>query len=107
MNPPARHSAFGEKTLLLFQALNVDSSNILLRSDDFYQQHGIEVWTRKEVSSAFSRSKNALWLCLSEETCFVWQVVSVNVADKTVKLHDGTVQPYTQLLISTGCRLET
>lgn len=63
----------------LSKALNVDSSNILLRSDDFYQQHGIEVWTRKEV-------------------------VSVNVTDKTVRLHDGTLQPYSQLLISTGCR---
>lgn len=38
---------------------------------------------------------------------FVCQVVSVNVTDKTVQLHDGALQPYSQLLISTGCRLET
>lgn len=66
----------------LFQALNLDSSSILLRSADFYQQYGIEVWTQKEV-------------------------VSVNPADKAVKLNDGTLQYYDQLLISTGCRLES
>ena len=33
----------------LFQAMNVDSSSILLRPSDFYQQYGIEVWTQKEV----------------------------------------------------------
>ncbi|XP_036979135.1 apoptosis inducing factor mitochondria associated 4 isoform X1 [Acanthopagrus latus] len=63
----------------LSKALNVDSSDILLRSSDFYQQYGIEVWTQKEV-------------------------VSVNPADKVVKLNDGTLQHYDQLLISTGCR---
>ncbi|XP_034461241.1 apoptosis inducing factor mitochondria associated 4 isoform X2 [Hippoglossus hippoglossus] len=63
----------------LSKAMNVDSSSILLRSSDFYQQHGIEMWTQKEV-------------------------VSVNPADKAVKLGDGTVQHYDQLLISTGCR---
>ncbi|XP_042342326.1 apoptosis inducing factor mitochondria associated 4 [Plectropomus leopardus] len=63
----------------LSKALNVDSSSILLRSGDFYQQYGIEVWTQKEV-------------------------VSVNPADKAVKLSDGTLQHYDQLLISTGCR---
>uniref|UniRef100_A0A671XKJ6 Apoptosis inducing factor mitochondria associated 4 n=1 Tax=Sparus aurata TaxID=8175 RepID=A0A671XKJ6_SPAAU len=63
----------------LSKALNVDSSGILLRSSDFYQQYGIEVWTQKEV-------------------------VSVNPADKAVKLNDGTLQHYDQLLISTGSR---
>lgn len=38
---------------------------------------------------------------------FVLQVVSVNPADKAVKLSDGTLQRYDQLLISTGCRLES
>lgn len=63
----------------LSKALNVDSSSILLRTGDFYQKYGIEVWTQKEV-------------------------VSVNPADKAVKLSDGTLQHYDQLLISTGCR---
>uniref|UniRef100_A0A672JIY8 Apoptosis inducing factor mitochondria associated 4 n=1 Tax=Salarias fasciatus TaxID=181472 RepID=A0A672JIY8_SALFA len=63
----------------LSKALNVDSGSILLRSADFYQQYGIEVRTQTEV-------------------------VSVNSDDKVVKMSDGTVQQYDQLLISTGCR---
>lgn len=63
----------------LSKAMNVESSSILLRSSDFYQQYGIEVWTEKEV-------------------------VSVNPADKVVKLSDGALQRYDQLLISTGSR---
>ncbi|XP_062275381.1 apoptosis inducing factor mitochondria associated 4 [Scomber scombrus] len=63
----------------LSKAMNVDSSSILLRSSDFLQQHGIEVWTQKEV-------------------------VSVNIPEKTVKLSDGSLQHYDKLLISTGCR---
>ncbi|PWA20536.1 hypothetical protein CCH79_00003784 [Gambusia affinis] len=63
----------------LSKAMNVESSSILLRQHDFYQQHGIEMWTGKEV-------------------------VSVNSADKVVKMSDGTSQRYDQLLISTGCR---
>ncbi|XP_032361762.1 apoptosis inducing factor mitochondria associated 4 [Etheostoma spectabile] len=63
----------------LSKAMDLDSSSILLRPSDFYQQYGIEVWTQKEV-------------------------VSVNPADKVVKLGDGTLQHYDQLLISTGCR---
>uniref|UniRef100_A0A8D3CHA3 Apoptosis inducing factor mitochondria associated 4 n=1 Tax=Scophthalmus maximus TaxID=52904 RepID=A0A8D3CHA3_SCOMX len=63
----------------LSKAMNLDSSSILLRTGDFYQQYGIEVWTHKEV-------------------------VSVNPADKVVKLSDGILQQYDQLLISTGCR---
>lgn len=63
----------------LSKALSVDSSSILLRSSDFYQQYGIEVWTQKEV-------------------------VSINPAEKVVKLNDGSLQQYDQLLISTGCR---
>ncbi|RVE64778.1 hypothetical protein OJAV_G00129220 [Oryzias javanicus] len=63
----------------LSKVMNVESSSILLRPADFYQQYGIEVWTIKEV-------------------------VSVNPADKAVKMSDGTVQHYDQLLISTGCR---
>ncbi|XP_039986021.1 apoptosis inducing factor mitochondria associated 4 [Xiphias gladius] len=65
----------------LSKAMNVESSSILLRPSDFYQQYGIEVWTQKEV-------------------------VSVNPADKTVKLSDGILQHYDQLLISTGCRAQ-
>uniref|UniRef100_A0A7N8YEC9 Apoptosis inducing factor mitochondria associated 4 n=1 Tax=Mastacembelus armatus TaxID=205130 RepID=A0A7N8YEC9_9TELE len=63
----------------LSKAMNLDVSSILLRSGDFYQQYGIEVWTQKEV-------------------------VSVNPADKTVKLSDGALQHYDQLLVSTGCK---
>lgn len=63
----------------LSKAMDVDSSNILLRSYDFFQEFGIEVWTQKEV-------------------------VTVNTADKVVKLSDGSLQSYDQLLISTGCR---
>ncbi|KAM7413269.1 hypothetical protein PAMA_020584 [Pampus argenteus] len=63
----------------LSKAMNVDSSSILLRSSDFLQQYGIEVWTQKEV-------------------------VSVNPPKKTVKMSDGTLHHYDQLLISTGCR---
>ncbi|XP_030237826.1 apoptosis inducing factor mitochondria associated 4 [Gadus morhua] len=63
----------------LSKALNSESSQILLRSEDFFKQYGIEVWTQKEV-------------------------VSVEPVDKVVRLSDGTVQPYDQLLISTGCR---
>uniref|UniRef100_A0A3P9CDE3 Apoptosis inducing factor mitochondria associated 4 n=1 Tax=Maylandia zebra TaxID=106582 RepID=A0A3P9CDE3_9CICH len=63
----------------LSKALNVESSSILLRPDDFYQRYGMEMWTKKEV-------------------------VSVNPAKKEVKMSDGTLQRYDQLLIATGCR---
>ncbi|KAM4589690.1 apoptosis inducing factor mitochondria associated 4 isoform 1-T1 [Fundulus diaphanus] len=63
----------------LSKAMNVESSDILLRPHDFYQQHGIEMWTGKEV-------------------------VSVNPAEKYVKMSDGTSERYDQLLLSTGCR---
>ncbi|MED6271881.1 hypothetical protein CHARACLAT_024763 [Characodon lateralis] len=63
----------------LSKVMNVESSSILLRPHDFYQQHGIEMWTRKEV-------------------------VSVNPAKKFVKMSDGTSERYDQLLLSTGCR---
>ena len=41
------------------------------------------------------------------EMCLVLQVVLVNTVDKAVKLNDGTLQRYDQLLISTGCRLNS
>lgn len=63
----------------LSKAMNVDSSSILLRSKDFYQEFGIDVWTQKEV-------------------------VSVNSTEKFVKMSDGTLQHYDQLLLATGCR---
>ncbi|CAL8361386.1 unnamed protein product [Merluccius merluccius] len=63
----------------LSKAMNSDSSKILLRTEDFFKQYGIEVWTQKEV-------------------------VSVEPISKVVKLNDDTVQPYDQLLVSTGCR---
>uniref|UniRef100_A0A8C7YHZ2 Apoptosis inducing factor mitochondria associated 4 n=1 Tax=Oryzias sinensis TaxID=183150 RepID=A0A8C7YHZ2_9TELE len=63
----------------LSKVMNVESSSILLRPAEFYQQYGIEVWTNKEV-------------------------VSVNPGDKLVKMNDGALQHYDQLLISTGSR---
>ncbi|XP_028856439.1 apoptosis inducing factor mitochondria associated 4 isoform X2 [Denticeps clupeoides] len=63
----------------LSKALNVESGNILLRQSDFLQEHGIEVWTQREV-------------------------ISVDTGAKTVALGDGTVHGYNQLLIATGCR---
>ncbi|KAK7882098.1 hypothetical protein WMY93_028272 [Mugilogobius chulae] len=63
----------------LSKAMNIDSSNILLRSCDFFQEFGIDLWTQKEV-------------------------VSVNTVDKLVKLCDGSLQHYDQLLVATGCR---
>lgn len=89
--------------------MNVDSSSILLRPSEFFQQYGIDVWTQKEVRSqkdylsCIYKDWCSLWSC--EEICFVLQVVSVNTDDKKVKLSDGTLQNYDQLLISTGCRL--
>uniref|UniRef100_A0A8C6SF68 Apoptosis inducing factor mitochondria associated 4 n=1 Tax=Neogobius melanostomus TaxID=47308 RepID=A0A8C6SF68_9GOBI len=53
------------------------TNKILLRSHDFFHEFGIELWTQKEV-------------------------ISVNTADKVVKLSDGSLQRYDQLLISTG-----
>uniref|UniRef100_A0A8C4YYI5 Rieske domain-containing protein n=1 Tax=Gadus morhua TaxID=8049 RepID=A0A8C4YYI5_GADMO len=38
----------------LSKALNSESSQILLRSEDFFKQYGIEVWTQKEVGSVNS-----------------------------------------------------
>ncbi|XP_037533407.1 apoptosis inducing factor mitochondria associated 4 [Nematolebias whitei] len=63
----------------LSKAMNVESGSILLRSSDFYQQHGIEIRTGKEV-------------------------MSVHPADKLVMMNDGTSEHYDQLLIASGCR---
>ncbi|XP_054650213.1 apoptosis inducing factor mitochondria associated 4 [Dunckerocampus dactyliophorus] len=63
----------------LSKALNVDSSSIILRSSDFFQQYGIEVRTQQEA-------------------------VTLNTRDKTVKMKDGALLHYDQVLISTGCR---
>ncbi|XP_049582666.1 apoptosis inducing factor mitochondria associated 4 [Syngnathus scovelli] len=61
------------------KALNENSSSIVLRSNEFFQQYGIEVRTEQEA-------------------------VSVNTQDKAVKMKDGSLLRYDQLLISTGCR---
>ncbi|XP_017345668.1 apoptosis inducing factor mitochondria associated 4 [Ictalurus punctatus] len=63
----------------LSKAMNIESEKILLRSSDFLKQHGIEVWTEKEV-------------------------VSIDTEEHTVSFHDGTTQHYNQLLIATGAR---
>ncbi|XP_053503511.1 apoptosis inducing factor mitochondria associated 4 isoform X3 [Ictalurus furcatus] len=63
----------------LSKAMNIESEKILLRSSDFLKQHGIEVWTEKEV-------------------------VSIDTEEHTVSFHNGTTQHYNQLLIATGAR---
>ncbi|XP_061775167.1 apoptosis inducing factor mitochondria associated 4 [Nerophis ophidion] len=63
----------------LSKALNVDSSQIVLRSSDFFQQHGIEVRTQQEA-------------------------LTLNTSDKAVMMKDGTLLHYDQVLIATGCR---
>uniref|UniRef100_A0A673GSQ1 Apoptosis inducing factor mitochondria associated 4 n=1 Tax=Sinocyclocheilus rhinocerous TaxID=307959 RepID=A0A673GSQ1_9TELE len=66
----------------LSKAMNIEIEKVLLRQNDFLQQHGIEVWTKKEVKS-------------------------VNTEAKTLTFKDGTSQHYDQLLISTGARART
>ncbi|XP_044079085.1 apoptosis-inducing factor 3 [Siniperca chuatsi] len=63
----------------LSKVMNVESESILLRRMEFFHQYDIEVWLRKEA-------------------------LSVDTDKKTVTFHDGSVQSYDQLLISTGCR---
>uniref|UniRef100_A0A8C7GN43 Apoptosis inducing factor mitochondria associated 4 n=1 Tax=Oncorhynchus kisutch TaxID=8019 RepID=A0A8C7GN43_ONCKI len=63
----------------LSKAMHLESASLLLRPTDFFQQYDIELWTQKEA-------------------------VSVNPVEKTVKLNDGSLHYYDQLLISTGCR---
>ncbi|XP_057695494.1 apoptosis inducing factor mitochondria associated 4 isoform X2 [Corythoichthys intestinalis] len=63
----------------LSKAMNVDISNIVLRSNEFLQQYGIEVRIGQEA-------------------------VTVNTREKAVTMKDGAVLHYDQLLISTGCR---
>ncbi|TNN66425.1 Apoptosis-inducing factor 3 [Liparis tanakae] len=63
----------------LSKVMNVENDSILLRRMEFFHQHDIEVWLRKEA-------------------------LSVDTDRKAVTFHDGSVQHYDQLLISTGCR---
>uniref|UniRef100_G3QB16 Apoptosis inducing factor mitochondria associated 5 n=1 Tax=Gasterosteus aculeatus aculeatus TaxID=481459 RepID=G3QB16_GASAC len=63
----------------LSKVMNVENDSILLRRSEFFYQHDIEVWLRKEA-------------------------VSVDTDMKTVAFEDGSVQSYDHLLISTGCR---
>uniref|UniRef100_A0A8C2ZK57 Apoptosis inducing factor mitochondria associated 5 n=1 Tax=Cyclopterus lumpus TaxID=8103 RepID=A0A8C2ZK57_CYCLU len=63
----------------LSKVMNVENDSILLRRMEFFHQHDIEVWLRKEA-------------------------LSVDTDRKTVTFDDGSVQRYDQLLISTGCR---
>uniref|UniRef100_A0A671N8H5 Apoptosis-inducing factor 3-like n=1 Tax=Sinocyclocheilus anshuiensis TaxID=1608454 RepID=A0A671N8H5_9TELE len=63
----------------LSKAMNIEIENVLLRQNDFLQEHGIDVWTKKEVKS-------------------------VDTEAKTLTFSDGTNQHYDQLLISTGGR---
>ncbi|XP_012680667.2 apoptosis inducing factor mitochondria associated 4 [Clupea harengus] len=63
----------------LSKAMNVDSERLLLRPKEFFQQHDIELWMKKEV-------------------------ISVDTEAKTVTMDDNTAQHYDQLLIATGCR---
>ncbi|XP_063061098.1 apoptosis inducing factor mitochondria associated 4 isoform X2 [Engraulis encrasicolus] len=63
----------------LSKAMNVESDRLLLRPKDFFQQHDIELWMKREV-------------------------ISINTEAKTVTMDDKTEQRYDQLLIATGCR---
>uniref|UniRef100_A0A8C1HD36 Apoptosis inducing factor mitochondria associated 4 n=1 Tax=Cyprinus carpio carpio TaxID=630221 RepID=A0A8C1HD36_CYPCA len=63
----------------LSKAMNIEIEKVLLRQNDFLQEHGIDVWTKKEVKS-------------------------VDTEAKTLTFSDGTNQHYDQLLISTGGR---
>ncbi|KAM9728531.1 apoptosis-inducing factor 3-like isoform 2-T2 [Menidia menidia] len=63
----------------LSKVMNVESSTILLRKEEFFHQYGIEVWLQKEV-------------------------VSLDTDKKAVTFSDGSVQSYDQILVSTGCR---
>jgi len=36
------------------QVMNVESSTILLRSEEFFHQYNIEVWLQKEVSDPYT-----------------------------------------------------
>ncbi|XP_054482363.1 apoptosis-inducing factor 3 [Anoplopoma fimbria] len=66
----------------LSKVMNVESDSILLRRMEFFHQHDIEVWLRKEA-------------------------LSVDTDMKTVTFDDGSVQSYDQILISTGCRAKS
>ncbi|XP_026137987.1 apoptosis inducing factor mitochondria associated 4 [Carassius auratus] len=63
----------------LSKAMNIEIEKVLLRQNDFLQEHGIDVWTKKEVKS-------------------------VDTKAKTLTFDDGTDQHYDQLLIATGGR---
>lgn len=66
------------------------------------------MWTQKEASSKYIEKVIQIQrMVVISEMCFVLQVVLVNTVDKAVKLNDGTLQRYDQLLISTGCRLNS
>ena len=49
------------KKLDVLQALNSESSQILLRSEDFFKQYGIEVWTQKEVGERETNLHNIVF----------------------------------------------
>uniref|UniRef100_A0A8C5BIE1 Rieske domain-containing protein n=1 Tax=Gadus morhua TaxID=8049 RepID=A0A8C5BIE1_GADMO len=46
----------------LSKALNSESSQILLRSEDFFKQYGIEVWTQKEVGERETNLHNIVFV---------------------------------------------
>ncbi|XP_075343601.1 apoptosis-inducing factor 3 [Odontesthes bonariensis] len=63
----------------LSKVMNVESSTILLRGEEFFHQYNIEVWLQKEA-------------------------MSLDTDKKTLTFDNGSVQSYDQMLISTGCR---
>lgn len=72
--PPVYLRFAGKTQFLLFlQAMNIESKNILLRPRDFLKQHGIEVWTEKEVSRKVSmKSIKCMWHLINTPTCAFW-----------------------------------
>lgn len=50
--------------------MNVESSSILLRQHDFYQQHGIEMWMGKEVRARTNQLQMHVTCCHVGLSCF-------------------------------------
>ncbi|XP_053311834.1 apoptosis-inducing factor 3-like [Spea bombifrons] len=63
----------------LSKVMNAKATDLYLRPPEFFLEHGIEVWTEKEV-------------------------VSVNTDEAKIKFRDGSFLLYSQLLIATGSR---
>lgn len=89
--------------------MNIEIEKVLLRQNDFLQEHGIDVWTKKEVSFFyFPRIVSGITYIVSHTLTIICssKVKSVDAEAKILTFNDGTSQHYDQLLISTGGRLD-